>query len=123
MLLWHRALLILATLLRRHLGRKDAGGNRVDADLQAGLGDLRGEHLVEVDGGALAGVVREVALRDLDHAADGGDVDDGARVAVLVLGGLLQEGQERGGHEVGADDVGGVDVGPFLDAVGMLGSG
>jgi len=63
---------------------------------------------------AFAGVVREVALRYLDVTGDGGDVDDGAGVARVCLGGLLEERKEGGGHEEGADDVGLVDVEPFL---------
>lgn len=64
--------------------------------------------------GAFAGVVCKVALGDFDVARDGGDVDDGAGVAGVRLGGLLEEREEGGGHEEGADDVSLVDVEPFL---------
>lgn len=88
------ALLELIRLAGSHLGRKDARGEAVDADLVTILLDLRGEHARKVDSGALGGVVGEVVLGDLDHAGDGCDVEDGTGPALMAICGLLQERQE-----------------------------
>ena len=109
------ALLVLPALARRHLAGKDSRSNGVDAHLEPVVGNLKGQQLGEVVGGALGGVVGEVVLRRLGDAADGGDVDDGARVAVLVRRRGLEEGQEGGRREEELRDVGRVGVVPFLE--------
>ena len=49
LVLWHLALLVLvAGVLRRHLGGKHAGCDCVDADLEAASLDFSREHLVQV---------------------------------------------------------------------------
>ena len=54
-------------------------------------------------------------LACLDEAGNGGDVDDGARVAVLVLACFLQKREESGGHEEELGNVGPVRVGPVVE--------
>lgn len=120
LLLRDRALLILIALLGRHLAREDSGGDGVDADLDARIRDLGGEHAGDMVGGALAGVVGEVVL-GLEHdAGDGGDVDDAGGEAGGQLARFLQQGQEGGGHEVELRDVGLVDVGPVVELGGFV---
>ncbi len=114
-LLGHLTLLVVVALLRRHLAWEDAGSNAVYTDLEARFGHLGREHFVEMDLGGLGGVVGEVSLGDAHKTRDAGDVDDAARVPILVLRSLLQEGEEAGGHEVRADYVGGVDGRPLFD--------
>lgn len=109
MLLGHLALLVLVAVLSSHLRGEDTGSNSVDSDLEAGALNFAGEHLVEVNGSALAGVVAEVALTDADETGDRSDVDDGSRPAVVLLSGLGQERKEGAGHEEWANNVGGVD--------------
>ena len=70
-----------------------------------------------MDGGALAGVVREVVLGGLDEAGDGGDVDDCSREARVGVGGFGEEWEEGGGHEEERGDVGGVGLSPRLDGL------
>lgn len=55
-----------------------------------------------------------MALGDADHAADGGDVDDCGRPAVLLVGCFLQERDKGDAHKVGTVDVGFVGVDPVL---------
>lgn len=71
-----------------HLTWEYAWSNSVDSDLEACVGDLRSQHLGQVIGGAFARIVREVALGIFRDARNRGDVDNGASVAVLVLGGF-----------------------------------
>jgi len=100
-LLWYLALLVGTTLASGgHLAREDTRRNTVDTDLEAVVGDLEAEHLCEVDDGCFRGVVSKVVLRCFDDTGDGANVDHAARVAILVLGGFLQEWKESGGHEV-----------------------
>lgn len=66
-------------------------------------------------GGAFAGVVVEMALGFGNHAGDGGDVDDAAGKAFLVLGGGFEEGEEGEGGEEDLGDVGFVDVDPVVE--------
>ena len=111
-------LLILPTLPCRHLTREHARRDRVDPDLDPVVRrDLRREQLRQVDGRAFTRVVREVVLGGLDEAGDGGDVDDGARVAGVQVGCFAEEGEEGGGHEEELRDVGGVGGCPHLDGL------
>jgi hypothetical protein len=65
LLLGHlRLLRRVAALLRGHLAGEHARSDAVHAHLDAVLGDLGREHLVDVDCRAFAGVVGEVVLRD-----------------------------------------------------------
>lgn len=59
-----------------------------------------------MDDCSLRSVVCKVVLSCLDDTADAADVDYAARVAVLVLGGLLEKRQECSGHEVALRYVG-----------------
>lgn len=68
-----------------------------------------------MDGGAFAGVVVEMALGFGDHAGNGGDVDDAAGEAFLVLGGGFEEGEKGGGGEEDLGDIGFVDVDPVVE--------
>lgn len=115
LVLGQRTFLILPTLPRRHLTGENPGSDGVDPDLDPLVADFRGEHLREVVGRGFGGVVGEMALGFEDRAGDGGDVDDAPRVAVLVVGGFLEEGQEGEGGEV---ELGGVDFifrGPIIE--------
>ena len=105
-----RLLVVIAALLGGHLAWEDTGSDTVDADLDAVLCDLGREHFVDVDCCALAGVVREVVLRDADVAGDRRDVDDGGRPAVCLLRTLGEKGQEGSSHQEGTDNVGLVGV-------------
>jgi len=78
-------LLLVVALACSHLAGENAGGNAVDADLEPVLRHLVGQHAGEVNCGGFAGIVRKMVLRRLDDAADGADVDDGAREVVVVL--------------------------------------
>lgn len=90
LLLGHlRLLVVVSALLRSHLRRKHAWSNAVDSDLDIVLGNLRRQHPVEVNRRRLARVVRKVVLRDLNMTRNTADVDDGARPAMLRLGGLF----------------------------------
>lgn len=98
------------------LGGKDAGGDGVDADVQAEAGDVGGEHLGDVDGGRLGGVGGEVVERGADQAVDAADVDDAALGARVVRPGAAgEEGEEGGGDEVVRGRVGAVDGRPVLE--------
>lgn len=115
LLLGHlRLLVIVAALLSSHLAREDTWGDAVDADLDTVLCDLSCEHLVDVDCGALAGVVREVVLRDADVARDRRDVDDCGGPATCLLGALREEREEGSAHEERTDNIGLVGVEPLL---------
>lgn len=109
-----RLLIVVSAIARSHLRGEDTRRNTVDADLDTILRNLSREHLIEVDGGTLASVVREVVLRDPDVARDTADIDNGSGVALMGLSRLLDQGKEGGAHEERADDVGLVDVEPFL---------
>lgn len=89
LLLGDVALLVLVALAGRHLAGEGSRGDAVDADLEAGVGNLGSEHAVQVDGRRLAGVVAEMVLRALDLAADAANVDDGARPTLVPLRALL----------------------------------
>ena len=115
LLLLKMALLVRPALARRHLARIHARRDGIDAHLEPVVGDLEGQQLGEVVGRALGRVVGEVVLRRLGDAGDGRDVDDRARVAVLLLRRRLQEGQEGGRHEEELRDVGGIGVAPLLE--------
>lgn len=108
-------LIILALPPSRHLAREHPRRDRIDAHLDPVVRHLRRQQLVQVDGGALAGVVVEVALGFGDEAGYGGDVDDAAREAFVVLRGFLEEGEEGGGHEEELGDVGFVGVDPVVE--------
>lgn len=97
LLLRHLRLLgVVTALLGGHLTREDAWGDAVDADFDAVLRDFGREHLVDVDGGALAGVVREVVLRDADVARNRRDIDDGGGPAVCLLCSLCKKWEKCG---------------------------
>ena len=112
------ALLIRTTLAaRRHLGRKHSRRDTIDSDLEAGLPDLGREKLRQVDRGPLGSIVSEVVLGPLHEARDGGDVKNGARIAVLVFCRLLQQRQERSAQEVDLADVGPVHLLPHFEGL------
>lgn len=98
-----------------HLGGEVAGGDGVDADVAAL--ELGAHELAEVDGGALGGVVGEVALRAAHESAHARDDDDGggagrefARSFVRVGSeGGLEQGQEGEDGEVDGCHVGAED--------------
>ena len=115
LLLRQLALHIIFALTSSHLAREHPRRNRVDPDLNPLVRDLGRKHLGQVDGSCFAGVVREVALGLEDNTGDGGDVDDGARVSLLVFRGALEERQEGTGHEVDLGDVGLVLGGPVVE--------
>jgi hypothetical protein len=102
LLLWHlRLLVVVPALLCSHLTGENARSDAVDADLDAVLRNLSRQHLVQVNRGTLAGVVREVILRDTNVARNGRNVDNGRRPAMLGLGSLLKQRQKGGGLESG----------------------
>jgi hypothetical protein len=109
----------LTALAGRHLRGEHTRCDAVDAHLNTVLLDLGGQHLVEMDRGGLAGVVGEVVLRDADVARDTADVDNGARVALVGLCGLLDEGEEGCAHEERADDICLVTVEPLFFVGGL----
>lgn len=51
-------------------------------------------------------------LRRLNNTRNRGDVDDCSGIAILVLRGLLKEGQESHGHEEKLGNIGAVGVNP-----------
>lgn len=59
-------------------------------------------------------------LRFQNAAGYGGDVDDAAGEAFLVLGSFFEKGEEGGGHEVELWDIGSVGVDPVVE-IGVLG--
>jgi len=105
-LLWKLTLLVWSRLALGHLAREYTWGNAVDTDLEAVAGNLPTKHLGQVDDGSLGGVVCEMVLGGLDDTGDGADVDDAARVSVLVLRGGLEKRKESGGHEEALWDAG-----------------
>lgn len=117
---WDVRLLLVVAVVGGHLAGEDSRGDAVDADLQAVLGDLVGEHAGQVDGGGLGGVVGEVVLGRLDDAADGADVDDGAGEVVVVLVRRLQQREEGRRHEEELRHVGAVRVGPHLERLVLV---
>lgn len=74
---------------------------------------LRRQKLGQMIRCTLGRVVREVSLRFGDTAGDGSDVDDCARVARIMLGRLLQQGEEGRRHHVQLGDIGGIRIRPF----------
>lgn len=94
LLLGDVALLVLVRLAGSHLGRENTRGEAVDAYLVSVARDFRSQHAGEVDGRAFGGVVGKVVLSYLNHSADGGDVQDGARPSLVPLGRLGQKRQE-----------------------------
>lgn len=111
-------LLLISRLLGRHLARENARRDTVHPDLQPIGRNLLGKHAVHVDRRRLGRVIREMVLRLLNHAADAADVDDGAGPAVLLIRGLLQQGEEARGDVEDGRDVCAVRLGPVFEVGG-----
>ena len=115
LLVRHVCLVILVALPHRHLGRKVAGSDGVDADL--GLLELGRHELRQMHRRPLGGVVGEVALglpHDARHAGD----DNHRRREMAVTGCLgrgLEERQEGDGGEVHGRHVRVEDAVPALE--------
>lgn len=107
LLIRHMTLLILITLLHRHLTGKIARGNAVDPHPRGG--EFLGHHGREVDGRRLGAVVGKVALGVAHHARHAGDDDGGA---VVLRGRRLQQRETRHRREVDRGHVGVVGRAP-----------
>lgn len=121
LLLRQLGLIALIRLAHRHLTGKIPRRDRIHPHLQ--LLELATHHLAQVHGGALGGVVGEVALGVAHEPGHAGDDDDGCGPggvgSVGVFGGGLEEGEEGEGGEVNGGDVGGEDGGPVGDGFGV----
>jgi len=69
-----------------------------------------------VNGGGFASVIAEVMLGSLYEARDGGDVDDGAREAVVTVCRGLEEMRQCSCHEGELGDVGAVGIAPIIES-------
>src|SRR5580658_4567583 len=97
------------------LDKRRLNGARTDGVDAQGFGVVDSQLAGHGDDGALAGAIGK-ALFDSHEAGDGGDVDDGARMAVVVrveLAGKKQR-QERARHQVNSADI------DFEDAIEVL---
>lgn len=84
------------------------------------IAHFRGQKLGQMICCTLGGVVGKVSLRFSNTAGNGGDVDDCAGIARVVLGRLLQQGEEGGSHHVQLGDIGRICIRPFGEC-GALG--
>lgn len=115
-----KALLLLIALPRSHLTGKHPRGDIIYADLQFGRANLMRQHLGQMDRRRLGCIVRKMMLRDLDNPRDRRDVDYRAGPAVLLLGPLGQQRQERRGGEEQLRHVCPEHVLPFLGLGGRV---
>jgi len=119
LLLRQLALLIILALPRRHFTWEHSRSNGVDTDLDALVRDLGRQHLGQVVGSRLAGIIGEMAL-GLEHdSGNGGDVDTSAGVPLDVIRGAGEERKEGAGHEVDLGDVGLVLGCPVVEGLAL----
>src|SRR4051794_31920841 len=90
LLLWNVALLILTATSGSHFAREYARGNRIYANLETILSNKIGKCATQVDCSSFAGIVSRMMLRVLQKTRDGSNVDDSARIILVLFRGVSQ---------------------------------